>query len=111
MARIEKNRRAKDLIYGYLDPSADHNPEDDVGITEFLSNHDGFDGIIKYRYSDFLVNEISSDGSIVHLTDLSCPDFTPNKPSSSTVRLMACASILHLSLCRTLRSMKKSSKN
>ena len=31
------------------DPSPDNNPEDNVGITQFLSNHDGFDGIIKYR--------------------------------------------------------------
>jgi tRNA pseudouridine13 synthase len=66
------------------DPSPDNNPEETVGITQFLSNHDGFDGIIKYRYSDFLVNEISSDGSIVHLTDLSCPEFDQNKPNSLT---------------------------
>ncbi|CAF2479447.1 unnamed protein product [Rotaria sp. Silwood2] len=66
------------------DPSPDYNPEVSVGITQFLSNHDGFDGIIKYRYSDFLVNEISFDGSIIHLTDLSCPDFDQKKSSSLT---------------------------
>ncbi|CAF4575167.1 unnamed protein product [Rotaria sp. Silwood1] len=66
------------------DPSPDYNPEETVGITQFLSNHDGFDGIIKYRYSDFLVNEISSDGTVIHLTDLSCPDFNENKSNSLT---------------------------
>ncbi|CAF3503976.1 unnamed protein product [Adineta steineri] len=64
------------------DPSPDNNPEETVGITQFLSNHDGFDGIIKYRYSDFLVNEISTNGSIVHLTDVSCPEFDSHKPTS-----------------------------
>ncbi|AET38135.1 pseudouridine synthase PUS7 Ecym_2402 [Eremothecium cymbalariae DBVPG len=44
--------------------------EADVGITYFLS-HDqpGFKGQIKQRYSDFLVNEISNDGSVVYLVD------------------------------------------
>ncbi|CAF5186772.1 unnamed protein product, partial [Rotaria magnacalcarata] len=63
------------------------NPEETVGITQFLSNHEGFDGIIKYRYSDFLVNEISSDGVVIHLTDLSCPDFGQNKSNLTTVTI------------------------
>ena len=33
----------------HLDPSPNNNPEENVGITQFLSNHEGFDGIIKYR--------------------------------------------------------------
>lgn len=66
------------------DPSPDYNPEDDVGITEFVSSHEGFDGIIKYRYSDFLVNEISTDGKIVRLTDLSCPDYSQTKSNSTS---------------------------
>ncbi|CAF4811277.1 unnamed protein product, partial [Rotaria magnacalcarata] len=33
---------------------------------------------------DFLVNEISSDGVVIHLTDLSCPDFGQNKSNLTT---------------------------
>ncbi|RPA86395.1 tRNA pseudouridine synthase D [Ascobolus immersus RN42] len=45
-----------------------------VGITEFLSpNVKGFSGILKQRYSDFLVNEIEPNGNVVHLTDMAIP--------------------------------------
>lgn len=40
-----------------------------------------------YSYSDFLVNEISSDGTIVRLTDLSCPDYNQNKTVPLTVSI------------------------
>lgn len=52
--------------------------EKDVGITEYLSNDKGFYGILKHRYSDFLVNEIQKDGTIVHLTDFSAPEEDAN---------------------------------
>ncbi|XP_037308106.2 pseudouridylate synthase 7 homolog isoform X1 [Pungitius pungitius] len=45
----------------------------DVGILKYVSNHEGFSGILKERYSDFVVNEISKQGKIVHLDDLSVP--------------------------------------
>jgi hypothetical protein len=47
--------------------------EKDVGITEYISAHEGFNGIIKQRFSDFHVNEITADGSIAKLTDLAPP--------------------------------------
>jgi hypothetical protein len=47
--------------------------EKDVGITEYISAHEGFSGIIKQRFSDFHVNEITADGSIVKLTELAPP--------------------------------------
>ena len=47
--------------------------EKDVGITEYISSHEGFGGIIKQRFSDFHVNEITIDGSIVKLTNLEPP--------------------------------------
>lgn len=49
--------------------------EKDVGIEEYISSYPGFQAVIKQRYSDFLVNEISMDGRVVHLTntDLPCP--------------------------------------
>ncbi|XP_051889897.1 pseudouridylate synthase 7 homolog isoform X2 [Pristis pectinata] len=48
--------------------------EQDVGITKFVSTHEGFSGILKERYSDFVVHEINKDGKIVVLDDLSVPD-------------------------------------
>ncbi|XP_075414643.1 pseudouridylate synthase 7 homolog isoform X2 [Tenrec ecaudatus] len=45
----------------------------DVGITKFVSSHEGFSGILKERYSDFVVHEIGKDGRISHLDDLSVP--------------------------------------
>jgi hypothetical protein len=43
------HQKLKTGLFSSLDPSPEHNPEETVGITQFLSNHDGFDGIIKYR--------------------------------------------------------------
>lgn len=45
----------------------------DVGITKFVSAHEGFSGILKERYSDFVVHEIGKDGKIINLNDLSVP--------------------------------------
>ncbi|KAF5907573.1 pseudouridylate synthase 7 isoform X1, partial [Clarias magur] len=47
--------------------------ETDVGIHKFVSDHKGFSGILKERYSDFVVHEISKEGKIVRLDDLSIP--------------------------------------
>ncbi|RDW38307.1 pseudouridine synthase [Yarrowia lipolytica] len=45
-----------------------------VGITEYISpGLAGFRGILKQRYSDFMVNEIGLDGQVVHLTDTGAP--------------------------------------
>lgn len=45
----------------------------DVGITEYLGSHEGFSGIIKMRFQDFIVNEIDEEGNVVHLTDMNLP--------------------------------------
>eukprot|EP00058_Branchiostoma_floridae_P014536 XP_002600024.1 hypothetical protein BRAFLDRAFT_79734 [Branchiostoma floridae] len=47
--------------------------ETDVGITEYISKHEGFSGIIKQRYSDFLVREVDVHGKIVQLTNTAPP--------------------------------------
>ncbi|XP_046960661.1 pseudouridylate synthase 7 homolog [Vanessa cardui] len=47
--------------------------EQDIGVTEYLSDHEGFNGIIKSRFSDFQVSEINEKGEIAKLTDLSAP--------------------------------------
>lgn len=42
--------------------------EEDVGIIEFVNKSDeAFECILKHRYSDFLVNEISEDGNVIWL--------------------------------------------
>ncbi|XP_051979404.1 pseudouridylate synthase 7 homolog [Xyrauchen texanus] len=47
--------------------------ESDVGIHKFISDHKGFSGILKERYSDFVVHEINKSGTIVRLDDLTVP--------------------------------------
>ncbi|KAM7511824.1 hypothetical protein LguiB_010699 [Lonicera macranthoides] len=47
--------------------------ESDVGISCYISQLPGFRGILKQRYSDFIVNEVDLDGNVVHLTSLDAP--------------------------------------
>ncbi|GAB4855407.1 hypothetical protein Ancab_024030 [Ancistrocladus abbreviatus] len=47
--------------------------EADVGIFCYISQLPGFRGILKQRYSDFIVNEVDLDGNVVHLTSLEVP--------------------------------------
>ncbi|VVC34511.1 Hypothetical protein CINCED_3A011732 [Cinara cedri] len=47
--------------------------ERNVGITEYSTSAPGISGILKHRLSDFQVNEISLDGTIVRLTSQSIP--------------------------------------
>ncbi|KAM8861797.1 pseudouridylate synthase 7 homolog isoform 1-T2 [Synchiropus picturatus] len=47
--------------------------EVDVGILKYISDHEGFSGILKERYSDFVVHEISKQGKVVHLDNLEIP--------------------------------------
>ncbi|XP_072025722.1 pseudouridylate synthase 7 homolog isoform X2 [Amphiura filiformis] len=54
--------------------------EKDVGILEYISKHEGFHGVLKQRYRDFLVNEIDEAGNIIRLTDLSYPAPEGEKP-------------------------------
>ncbi|KAJ5581486.1 Pseudouridine synthase TruD [Penicillium sp. DV-2018c] len=55
--------------------------EVEVGITEFVSNDtEGFSGILKKRYTDFLVNEITPTGEVVHLRNTNAPATTQPAP-------------------------------
>ncbi|PGH21465.1 hypothetical protein AJ80_03256 [Polytolypa hystricis UAMH7299] len=48
--------------------------EAEVGITEFVSvDSSGFTGVLKQRYTDFLVNEILPSGEVLHLRSLAVP--------------------------------------
>jgi len=55
--------------------------ESDFGITEYVTaDSAGFSGILKHRFTDFVVHEISPNGEAVKLTDLSLPpDLTKEK--------------------------------
>ncbi|KAJ9317545.1 hypothetical protein DTO271D3_2366 [Paecilomyces variotii] len=56
--------------------------EAEVGITEFVSTGtEGFSGILKKRYTDFLVNEILPSGEVLHLRDLVAPSSMVKKES------------------------------
>jgi tRNA pseudouridine13 synthase len=44
-----------------------------LGISEYLTTSVGFSGVVKARYSDFLVHEVGLDGSIARLTNLEVP--------------------------------------
>ncbi|XP_066561607.1 pseudouridylate synthase 7 homolog isoform X2 [Amia ocellicauda] len=54
--------------------------ERDVGILKFISDHKGFSGILKERYSDFVVHEINKEGVTVYLDNLSVPVDTEDPP-------------------------------
>ncbi|MCJ1468543.1 hypothetical protein MMC07_007172 [Pseudocyphellaria aurata] len=58
-----------------LDASHEHlRKEAECGITEFVSPElQGFTGVLKKRYTDFLVNEILPSGIVVHLDNLKLP--------------------------------------
>ncbi|CAK9158614.1 unnamed protein product [Ilex paraguariensis] len=54
--------------------------ESDVGIVCYVSQLPGFQGILKQRYSDFIVNEVDLDGNVVHLTSLdAAPEIVEEK--------------------------------
>lgn len=47
--------------------------EADVGILQYTSSFPGFRGVLKQRYTDFIVNEVDCDGKVIHLTSLDAP--------------------------------------
>ncbi|KAF3892343.1 Pseudouridine synthase, TruD [Trichophyton interdigitale] len=52
-------------------PDAQAVKEAEVGITQFVSpDLPGFSGVVKKRYTDFLVNEILPSGEVLHLKDM-----------------------------------------
>ncbi|KAK5644034.1 hypothetical protein RI129_007879 [Pyrocoelia pectoralis] len=80
--------------------------ESEVGITEYVSDHEGFSGVIKARFSDFHVNEINKSGQIAKLTDLSLPkDFQPVAPSDEVTD--EDTSLLSLEIWEKLRELAK----
>ena len=45
-----------------------------VGISAYASDCDGFEGIVKQRFSDFVVRECNLQGSVARLNDMKCPE-------------------------------------
>ena len=58
---------SKDSVGDGLEEDSIGFTEKTFGIEEFLSVENGINGIIKQRYSDFIVREIDQDGNIVKL--------------------------------------------
>jgi tRNA pseudouridine13 synthase len=52
-------------------PEVDEAFEDVVGITEFANTAPGIQGIMKQRYSDFIVREVLVDNTVTYLNELS----------------------------------------
>ncbi len=69
---VEAKAEARGLPnrYGFADRVA---TEADVGILCHLNEAPGFDGTLRQRFSDFVVNEIDSQKRVVHVTDVSDP--------------------------------------
>ncbi|KAJ5991744.1 hypothetical protein N7451_007468 [Penicillium sp. IBT 35674x] len=58
--------------------------EREVGITELVTgNIDGFSGTLKKRYTDFLVNEITPSGQVLHLRNPSVPESLSEKKNET----------------------------
>jgi tRNA pseudouridine13 synthase len=47
--------------------------EAEAGISCFASSLSGFRGVLKHRYSDFIVNEVARNGTLVRLTSFDLP--------------------------------------
>lgn len=61
-------------IIAELSTNAAHAREREVGILRWVNEANlGFEGVLKQRYTDFLVNEITPEGKVVHLTTLGAP--------------------------------------
>ncbi|KAL8720585.1 MAG: hypothetical protein Q9225_002574 [Loekoesia sp. 1 TL-2023] len=73
------------------------------GITEYVSPHLlGFEGILKKRYTDFLVNEILPNGKVIHLDSLKKPSDKQrlSQAASKTRQQQSGSSDLLLSECK-----------
>ncbi|KAK2821746.1 hypothetical protein FQN49_007717 [Arthroderma sp. PD_2] len=70
-----------DAVAGTETPALDAQAvkEAEVGITRFVSpDLPGFAGVVKKRYTDFLVNEILPSGEVLHLKNTGLPDVLKN---------------------------------
>ncbi|XP_022159173.1 pseudouridylate synthase 7 homolog [Momordica charantia] len=76
--------------------------ESDVGIVSYISALPGFRGILKQRYSDFIVNEVDRDGNVVHLTSLDAPPEIVDESRPTTVQNTSDSYASEIELFRSL---------
>ena len=57
--------------------------EADVGISEYIGTHQGFRGVLKQRYVDFVVKERDLRGQLVELNCTDLPVESRSKPSDT----------------------------
>ncbi|KAI9646816.1 multisubstrate pseudouridine synthase 7 [Ciborinia camelliae] len=73
-----------------LSSRPEHAQEVQSGILHYVNKKNpGFQGILKQRYTDFLVNEISLGGEVVHLKDIGAPQHNQNRHASSAKAVLA----------------------
>jgi len=58
--------------------------EEEIGVTQFIDSSEGFTGITKHRWSDFIVHEIDAEGQVCSLSDLSVPTEEKAAPGEAT---------------------------
>ncbi|KAH8699160.1 putative pseudouridine synthase TruD/Pus7 [Talaromyces proteolyticus] len=76
--------QGNDLVTALPSDRPNHSREAEVGITEFVSTDiPGFEGILKKRYTDFLVNEILPSGEVLHLRSTSVPANISSRPEKN----------------------------
>ncbi len=68
----ESNTDAKRLKTGFLT----HQDEERCGIIAYIGDSDQspFFGLLKEKYSDFIVNEVDMTGKILHLNNQAIPE-------------------------------------
>ncbi|KAF7875147.1 hypothetical protein EAF04_002319 [Stromatinia cepivora] len=73
-----------------LSSRPEHAQEVQSGILHYVNKKNpGFQGILKQRYTDFLVNEISLGGEVVHLKDIKAPQSHQNRNAANANALSA----------------------
>ena len=78
--------RKRQKLSPAIDVSAQSRREAEVGITELVNpGFPRFSGILKMRYTDFLVNEILPSGEVVHLENLRAPEKVSRGKAKSEV--------------------------
>ncbi|KAK7337896.1 hypothetical protein VNO77_18486 [Canavalia gladiata] len=79
--------------------------EDDVGISCYISNLPGFRGILKQRYSDFIVNEVDRDGIVVQLSSLDAPEEEPKSVQENGTDTSGTAVVSYASQIESFKSL------
>ncbi|OQS01024.1 tRNA pseudouridine synthase D (TruD) [Achlya hypogyna] len=95
---------------GYNDGVASSVDETEVGIKAFVSDVKGFNGIVKQRFSDFIVREVATNGTdIARLTELELPPQNKKNRSVHTLLIDAMEGFLGLSFSKS--SASKQNRN